>query len=115
MLFSLVYLVLYPGLGSFKGVLGWTQVGQLEAENARVEAKFGPLYAKFAAQDVPTLAEERGGDGDRTEAFPQPLRAVPCLGRRRLARFPEPDRQGLALGRNAGGDQDLDHRGSRPA
>jgi len=56
-LFSLGYLVLYPGLGSFKGVLGWTQIGQLEAENARVEAKIGPLYAKFAAQDVPTLAK----------------------------------------------------------
>jgi len=56
-LFSLGYLVLYPGLGSFKGVLGWTQVGQLEAENARVEAKIGPLYARFAAQDVPTLAK----------------------------------------------------------
>ena len=56
-LFSLVYLLLYPGLGSWKGVLGWTQVGQLEAENARIEAKIGPLYAKFAAQDVPALAK----------------------------------------------------------
>jgi len=56
-LFSLVYLVLYPGLGSWKGTLGWTQVGQLEAENARADAKFGPLYAKFAAQDVPALAK----------------------------------------------------------
>lgn len=56
-LFSLAYLVLYPGLGSWKGTLGWTQVGQLEAENARAEAKFGPLYAKFAAQDVPALAK----------------------------------------------------------
>jgi cytochrome c oxidase cbb3-type subunit 3 len=57
-LFSLVYLVLYPGLGSWKGVLGWTQIGQLEAENARVEAKIGPLYKKFAAQDVPALAKD---------------------------------------------------------
>ncbi|KPK05549.1 MAG: hypothetical protein AMJ64_11425 [Betaproteobacteria bacterium SG8_39] len=56
-LFSLVYLLLYPGLGSWKGVLGWTQVGQLEAENARIEAKIGPLYAEFAAQDVPALAK----------------------------------------------------------
>ena len=56
-LFSLVYLVLYPGLGSWQGVLGWSQVGQLEAENARVEARIGPLYEKFAAQDVPALAK----------------------------------------------------------
>jgi cytochrome c oxidase cbb3-type subunit 3 len=56
-IFALVYLVLYPGLGSWKGTLGWTQVGQLAAENERMEAKIGPLYAKFAAQDVPTLAK----------------------------------------------------------
>jgi len=55
--FALVYLVLYPGLGSWKGTLGWTQVGQLAAENERMEAKIGPLYAKFAAQDVPALAK----------------------------------------------------------
>jgi cytochrome c oxidase cbb3-type subunit 3 len=55
--FALVYLVLYPGLGSWKGTLGWTQVGQLAAENQRMEAKVGPLYAKFAAQDVPALAK----------------------------------------------------------
>jgi len=55
--FSLGYLVLYPGLGSWQGALGWSQIGQLEAENARVEAKIGPLFAKFAAQDVPTLAK----------------------------------------------------------
>lgn len=55
--FSLGYLVLYPGLGSWQGALGWSQIGQLEAETARVEAKIGPLYAKFAAQDVPTLAK----------------------------------------------------------
>jgi len=57
-IFALVYLVLYPGLGSWKGMLGWTQVGQLAAENERMEAKIGPLYKKFAAQDVPALAKD---------------------------------------------------------
>ena len=32
--FSLVYLVLYPGLGSWQGTLGWSQLGQLEREQA---------------------------------------------------------------------------------
>jgi cytochrome c oxidase cbb3-type subunit 3 len=59
-IFALVYLVLYPGLGSWKGTLGWTQVGQLAAENERMEAKIGPLYKKFAAQDVPALAKDAG-------------------------------------------------------
>ncbi|MBI1942892.1 MAG: cytochrome-c oxidase, cbb3-type subunit III [Betaproteobacteria bacterium] len=55
--FSLAYLVLYPGLGSFRGTLGWTQVKQLEEENARALAAYGPLYERFAAQDVAALAK----------------------------------------------------------
>ena len=55
--FGLVYLALYPGLGSWKGLLGWSQVTQLEQENARAEKQYGPLYEKFAATDVETLAK----------------------------------------------------------
>jgi len=54
--FSLVYLVLYPGLGSYKGTLGWTQVGQLEQENAQAQAAYGPIFDRFAAQDVVALS-----------------------------------------------------------
>jgi cytochrome c oxidase cbb3-type subunit 3 len=54
--FALVYLVLYPGLGSWPGTLGWTQVGQLEKEQALAQEQFGPLYEKFAAMDVKALA-----------------------------------------------------------
>ena len=55
--FALVYLVLYPGLGSFRGTLGWTQIGQLEEENRAADERFGPLFEKFVAQDVPALAK----------------------------------------------------------
>jgi cytochrome c oxidase cbb3-type subunit 3 len=54
--FSLGYLVLYPGLGSWKGTLGWSQVGQLHDEQQAAEKQFGPLYAKFAATEVEALA-----------------------------------------------------------
>ena len=55
--FGIAYLTLYPGLGSrYKGSLGWTQVGQLKEETAAAEKRFGPLYEKFAATDVETLA-----------------------------------------------------------
>jgi len=54
--FSAGYLVLYPGLGSWRGTLGWTQIGQLDEENARALEAYGPLYDKFAAQDVESLA-----------------------------------------------------------
>jgi len=54
--FSIVYLVLYPGLGSWQGTLGWSQVGQLEQEIAAAEKQFGPIYEKFAAREVQELA-----------------------------------------------------------
>ena len=55
--FSLIYLVLYPGLGSWRGALGWTQVKQLDDENARARAAYGPLYDRFAALDVVALSK----------------------------------------------------------
>jgi len=54
--FAIVYLVLYPGLGSWRGVLGWSQVSQLEQELAAADKRFGPLYDKFAATDMEALA-----------------------------------------------------------
>jgi cytochrome c oxidase cbb3-type subunit III len=55
--FALVYLVLYPGLGSYAGRLGWTQLKQLEDETREADARFGPIYEKFAAQEVTALAK----------------------------------------------------------
>ena len=54
--FALVYLILYPGLGTMKGVLGWTSVGQYEKERGEVDARVKPLYDKFLAMDVPAVA-----------------------------------------------------------
>ena len=55
--FGGIYLVLYPGLGSsWKGLLGWSQVGQLKEETLKAEQQYGPLYEKFAALDVKDLA-----------------------------------------------------------
>ena len=55
--FSLGYLVLYPGLGSYAGALGWSQVKQLEEENAQAQAAYGPIYDRFAAQDIVALSK----------------------------------------------------------
>ena len=55
--FSLGYLVLYPGLGSYTGTLGWTQLTQLEEENQTANARFGPTYEKFSGEDVASLAK----------------------------------------------------------
>ena len=54
--FGLTYLVLYPGLGTWKGTLGWSQVSQFKEETRLAENQFGPLYEKFAAMPVEQLA-----------------------------------------------------------
>jgi cytochrome c oxidase cbb3-type subunit 3 len=45
--FALIYLALYPGLGNYAGKLGWSQIGQYEAEVAKGNKEVEPLYAKF--------------------------------------------------------------------
>jgi cytochrome c oxidase cbb3-type subunit 3 len=55
--FSVLYLILYPGLGTqWKGVLKWTQTGQYDGEVKAAEAKFGPIFAAFASQPIDKVA-----------------------------------------------------------
>ncbi|KPP98959.1 cytochrome-c oxidase, cbb3-type subunit III [Marinobacter sp. HL-58] len=56
-IFALGYLALYPGLGNFKGLLGWTSTNQWEAEVQKAEAEYGELYAEFGDMPVEDLAE----------------------------------------------------------
>lgn len=56
--FGLGYLVLFPGLGKMPGTLGWTERSQYEQEVAQANAKYAPLYANFARQDVAQLAAD---------------------------------------------------------
>jgi cytochrome c oxidase cbb3-type subunit 3 len=56
-LFSIVYLVLFPGLGTqYKGTLGWTSDKQLDAENKRADAIYGPIFAGYLQQPIETVA-----------------------------------------------------------
>lgn len=45
--FALIYLAFYPGLGNFAGKLGWTQENQYEAEMAAAEAAQEQVFARF--------------------------------------------------------------------
>jgi cytochrome c oxidase cbb3-type subunit 3 len=56
-LFSIVYLVIYPGMGSFKGMLGWSQVEQYEEEVKAADDEFGPVFAQFEQTPIPELAD----------------------------------------------------------
>ena len=56
--FGLVYLVLYPGLGTFGGTYNWTSKKQYEEEVAKAEALSAPIYEKFAKTDLKQLAAD---------------------------------------------------------
>jgi len=56
--FGLAYFVLYPGLGSFPGLLSWTEKGQYENEISAADTKYGPLYDQYMNLDIPSVAAE---------------------------------------------------------
>ena len=58
LIFGGIYLLLYPGLGSFKGLLGWTEIGEYEQEVAAAEAEYGPLYEKYGATPIAALVND---------------------------------------------------------
>ena len=56
--FGLVYLVLYPGLGSYAGYFGWSSQGQYQAEQAQAAATYDPIFDKFLKQDLKAVAAD---------------------------------------------------------
>ncbi len=58
LVFAVAYLVLYPGLGDYKGKLNWTQVGQLEAELTKAKAEQDKIFAKFKNASVEDLSRD---------------------------------------------------------
>ena len=53
--FSLVYLFLYPGLGSYAGRLGWTSTGQHAALQRDSEAQAQHIMARYSGKTVAEL------------------------------------------------------------
>jgi cytochrome c oxidase cbb3-type subunit III len=86
--FGVLYLALFPGLGNFAGIKGWTQSGQYARERDAVEARAAQLLAPLAALPVAELvnneqamstahnlfqqncAQCHGSDGGGARGFP---------------------------------------------
>lgn len=86
--FSLVYLAIFPGLGSFKGLLNWSTQAEHQQDVKLLRAEVAPLYAAFAAQPIEGLAKDQralavgerlfmnncsqchGSDGGGSKGFP---------------------------------------------
>ncbi len=58
LVFGIVYLMLYPGLGRFGGFLGWTSKSQYEQEIAAADKVYGPIFTRYAAEDIRQLAKD---------------------------------------------------------
>jgi cytochrome c oxidase cbb3-type subunit 3 len=56
--FAIGYLILFPGLGNIKGVLGWSSTGEYNKEIAKAHEKYGPIYAKYAATALEEVAKD---------------------------------------------------------
>ncbi len=57
-IFAVFYLALYPGLGSWKGLLGWTSVNQLENEQSIAFEKHQESYGAFLKTPIEELIDE---------------------------------------------------------
>jgi len=56
--FSIAYLVMYPGMGSNKGTLNWSAVGQYEDEIKKAKATEDEVYGAFKTASVQDLAAD---------------------------------------------------------
>jgi cytochrome c oxidase cbb3-type subunit 3 len=53
------YLLLYPGLGTFGGILGWTSKGAYEQEVEAMDARVGPLFTQYQQTPIINLIEDK--------------------------------------------------------
>ncbi|MFN3593619.1 MAG: cytochrome-c oxidase, cbb3-type subunit III [Thiobacillaceae bacterium] len=56
--FSVLYLILYPGIGKFSGVWNWSSATQWQDEKARVDAEFDKRFKPYLQQDLLTVAAD---------------------------------------------------------
>lgn len=59
-IYALLYLIAYPGLGAYPGEMKWSTRDEYEAAMAGADKELAPLYAGFSAKS----AEQLAGDGN---------------------------------------------------
>lgn len=93
-IFSGAYLLIYPGMGSFKGFYpgGWTQELELERHQQQADARYAEQFGDYNAMPIEELAKDQdamkmglrlfanncavchGADGGGNFGFPEPDR-----------------------------------------
>ena len=59
LLWGVVYLLLYPGVGTHAMLLGWSQVKQYDEQIAAANELYGPLYERFVSEDIAVVARDQ--------------------------------------------------------
>jgi len=57
-IFAVVYLILYPGMGNYKGTLNWTQENQWAEENKMVQDKKNELFSTFIDKSIEEMIHD---------------------------------------------------------
>jgi cytochrome c oxidase cbb3-type subunit 3 len=57
-IYSVGYLIVYPGLGHVQGTFGWSQEGAYAEEVRKGEEQYGPLFNKYLGMDVEKVAQD---------------------------------------------------------
>jgi cytochrome c oxidase cbb3-type subunit 3 len=57
LIFAPIYLIRYPGLGSYEGILEWTELKEYKYEMWAADTRYGPLYKKYQNESITALAE----------------------------------------------------------
>lgn len=58
LIWGFAYLIMYPGLGAYPGLLNWSQQSQYEQEIETAETEYGPIFNKFLSQDLKIVAAD---------------------------------------------------------
>ena len=130
-IFSLVYLAVFPGLGSYKGLLKWSTQDEHQQDVTQLRAQVAPLFASFSAQSVDALVKDpralaigerlfmnncsqcHGSDGAGSKGFPNLTNANSAwMGERSAAHIVQTitnGRAGLmpAMGAAVGGEAEI--------
>lgn len=55
---GVAYLIIYPGMGNFPGMLGWTQLEQHEREVSAAQERYGAMRDRYLALPVAEIAAD---------------------------------------------------------
>ncbi len=55
-IYSVGYLIWYPGLGNFAGTSGWTSAGEHDADKAKADAQLAAAFGRFETMPINQIA-----------------------------------------------------------